>query len=145
MIVIYGTLVWNNDICRLFFHFFKILIFWVVMGGKRAKTRLKWQNNLLYHSPYLSNRTSYDHHLWYTSVKGWYLQAFFHFSKILIFQVVSGVKGQKMAQNDKKFCLSHFILQEPYIIWLSFMVHLCKMMISPGLLSFFQNFDFLGF
>ena len=28
----------------------------------------------------------------------------FHFFKILIFQVVRRVKGQKMAQNDKKLC-----------------------------------------
>ena len=41
------------------------------------------------------------------------------------------VKGQKTNQNDKKFCLSCSISQEPYIIWLSFMVHLCKMTISP--------------
>ena len=27
-----------------------------------------------------------------------------------------GVKGQKMAQNDKKFCLSHSIAQEPHMI-----------------------------
>ena len=41
---------------------------------------------------------------------------FFQFFKILIFRVDRGVKGQKMAQNDKKFCLSHLIFQEPYII-----------------------------
>ena len=34
---------------------------------------------------------------------------FFRFFKILIFWVVSGVKGQRMVQNDKTFCLSHFI------------------------------------
>ena len=27
-----------------------------------------------------------------------------------------GLKGQKMAQNDKKFCLSHSVSQELYII-----------------------------
>ena len=32
------------------------------------------------------------------------------------FWVVSGVKGQRMVQNDKKFCLSHFISQGPCII-----------------------------
>ena len=37
MIVIYGILVWNNDISRHFFHFFKILIFWVVKGLKGQK------------------------------------------------------------------------------------------------------------
>ena len=40
----------------------------------------------------------------------------FHFFKNLFFWVVNGVKGQKMAQNDKKNCLLHFISQEPYII-----------------------------
>ena len=39
------------------------------------------------------------------------IQAFFQIFKILIFWVVSGVKVQKMAQNDKKFCLSCFISQ----------------------------------
>ena len=33
----------------------------------------------------------------------------FFFFLILIFQVVSGVKGQKMTKNDKKFCQSHLI------------------------------------
>ena len=44
--------------------------------------------------------------------------------KILIFRVVKGLKVQKMAQNDKNFCLSHIVIQEPYIIWSSFMVHM---------------------
>ena len=61
---------------------------------------------------------------------------FFHFLKILIFWVVSVEQGQKMAQNDKKLHLLRFISQEPYIKWLSFMVHLCEMMISPGFFFF---------
>ena len=36
------------------------------------------------------------------------------------------VKGQKIAQNDKKLCLPHLISQEPYIIWSSFVVQKCK-------------------
>ena len=43
------------------------------------------------------------------------LDAFFFF-KVLIFQTVRGVKGQKMAQNDKKICLSHSASQELYLI-----------------------------
>ena len=50
---------------------------------------------------------------------------------------------QKTVQNDKKFCLSGFISQEPYIIWSSFMVHMCKMIISPGF--FFQFFKIVIF
>ena len=66
----------------------------------------------------------------------------------LFWQIASGVKGQKIAQNDKKFPLSHSVSQESYMIWLSFLVHMYKMMISSAVLfffSFFQNFDFLGF
>ena len=59
IIVIYGTLVGNDDFSRRFFHFFKILILWVVRGEE----------------------------------------------------------GQKMAQNEKNFCLSGSISQEPYIFF----------------------------
>ena len=65
-----------------------------------------------------------------------FLLFFFHFFNILIFQVVSGVKGKKMTQKDKKFSLLHSISQELYIIWLSFLVHIFKMIISPCILIF---------
>ena len=52
--------------------------------------------------------------------------AFFHYFNIFIFQVVRGVEGQKMTQNDKKLCLSHSGSQEPYITWLWFLVYMCK-------------------
>ena len=68
----------------------------------------------------------------------------FHFFKILILGVVSGIKGQKVIQNDKKNCLSRCISQEPYIIWFSFMVHLCKMIIFPRVFFFFSKFWFSG-
>ena len=38
---------------------------------------------------------------------------FFIFSKFFIFQAVNVLKGQKMAQNDKKLCLLQSI--SPYI------------------------------
>ena len=69
---------------------------------------------------------------------------FFYFFKTLIFQVVRRVKGQKMAQNDKKLCLSCLISQEPYIIWSSFMVHMCNRIISPGFFKIYSKFLFLG-
>ena len=37
-----------------------------------------------------------------------------------------------MVQNEKRFCLLNSIFQEPYIIWLPFMVDKCKMIISAG-------------
>ena len=63
----------------------------------------------------------------------------FYFSKILIFWVVRRVKGQKMAENDIKN-LSHSMSQELYFIWLWFLVHMCKVMISPAF--FFPFFSF---
>ena len=46
--------------------------------------------------------------------------------------VIGGVKGQKMVENGKKLCLLHSISQEPYYIWLSFMVQMCKVIIFQG-------------
>ena len=66
----------------------------------------------------------------------WYLHVCCSFSKVLIFWVHRGVTGQKMVQNDKNFSLLCLIFQESYIIWLSFMVQMCKI-ISPGV---FFNF-----
>ena len=57
--------------------------------------------------------------------------------------VVIRVKGQKMASNDKKLCLLCSVSQEPYIIWLSFMVHMCKTIITAGV--FFPFFRILIF
>ena len=86
-------------------------------------------NNYICHAPYFRNSIAYDHDFWYTCVKWYHIisyciiryhisRCFFHFFKILIFWIVNGIKGQKMAQNDKKFCLSCFISQELYIIWI---------------------------
>ena len=127
-----------------YFYFFLNLVFQAVTGVKRQKI-VQNEKRKLYPSRSTSQEqyVAYDHDFWCICVKWWYLQLFFRFFNILIFQVVSGVKGQKMAQNDKKFCLSRFISQEPYILWLSFMVHLCKMMISPGI--FFISLKFLFF
>ena len=69
---------------------------------------------------------------------------FLNFFKISIFQVVRGLKGQSMAQNDKKVCPSHSISQKPYIIWSSFMVHMCKMIIYLSVFLIFSNFWFFS-
>ena len=99
------------------------------------------RNNSVCHAPYLRNHISYNCHLWYTSVEWCFFQCFCHFSKFWFF--VFCVKGQKMTQNDKKFGLSSFMYQEPYLIWLLFVVHKCKMMISLGV--FFHFFKILIF
>ena len=61
---------------------------------------------------------------------------FFHFLKILIFWFASGIKGQKMTQNDKSFCLLHLISQESL-----FIVHMRK---RKYLFIFFPIFNFWG-
>ena len=50
----------------------------------------------------------------------------FHFLKVLFFGVVRKVKGQKIAQNDKKLSVRCTLSQEPCITWSSFMVHVWK-------------------
>ena len=95
--------------------------------------------------PHLRNSIAYDHDFWYTCIKQWYLQVFlFVFSKFWFSRLLGDVKGQKMAQNNKNCCLMRFISEESYIIWLSFMVDMCKMIISLGLFSVFESFDFPG-
>ena len=120
-----------------FFSFFQSFDFWDCYGGKRTKNSPKWQNSVCC-TWYLRNNTSCNCHLWYTSIK-WYLQVFLFF-KILILGVVWRVKGQKMAQNDKKLCPLHFKSQEPYMIWSWFRIHMCKRIMSPGGFYIFSQF-----
>ena len=57
----------------------------------------------------------------------------------------SQLLGGKMAQNGKKFCLSHSVSQELYLIWLWFLLHFCKIMISPAIFFMFSKFWFFRF
>ena len=69
------------------------------------------------------------------------------FSKFWFFELwrgVGGVKGPKMVQNKKKFCLWHSISQESYIIWFLFMVLMCKMIIFSGFFFIFSKVWFSG-
>ena len=97
---------------------------------------------------YFKNHTSYDLYLWYTCMHKRIISRHFFsfFSKFWYSRSLGGeLNGQKMVQNDKIFCLSHSVPQEPYIIWLWFLVHMCKMMIPPVNFFIFQNFNFCGF
>ena len=100
-------------------------------------------NNYIWHMSYLRNSIAYDHGFCYTCIKWWSVQVCFN---IFIFWAVMGVKGQKMAQDDEKLCLFYLMPQEPYIIWLSYIADLCKMMISSGVFFFFifSKFWFFG-
>ena len=91
-------------------------------------------NNYIHHMSYLRNSVAYGYDFWYSCVKWWYLPVFFfHFLIFSFFGTVrrgGGSKGKKYPKMTKKICLFYLISQEPYVIWFSFMVHLCKMMIS---------------
>ena len=94
------------------------------------------------HALYLRNSAACDHDFWYICVKWWFLQEFFSFCEKLDFLSCYLGKKAKMAQNDKKFCLSRFISRKPYIMQLPFIVHLCKMIISRHF--FFHIFKILN-
>ena len=99
------------------------------------------KNNYICHMRYLKNSIAYNHEFWDNCVKWWYIQVFYLFFEIFIFQAVRWVKGQKTAQNEKyKLHVSRIISQEQYSIWSWFLVYLCKIMISPGSLSIFFVF-----
>ena len=137
----YDCHLWYTCVKWALFHFFKILIFLVVMG-KKGKKQSQMTKNYVCLAQYPRNHTSYDYHLWFGVLNDNIFKCFFHFFKTLIFQVVRRVKRKKMAQNDLKLCLSRLISQELYIIRSSFMVRMCNRIISPGFFTFVPNFYF---
>ena len=149
MIIIFGTFVSNDDISRHFFHFFEIFIFHAV---RRVKGQKMVQNDKklcllcpISQEPYITWLSFMVHMCKIISPAGFVFFLFFHFFyflKILIFQIVRGVKRQKTVQNNKKICPSHFTSLKPFIIWMPFMVHMCKMMISPYVFFIFSKFWF---
>ena len=111
---------------------------------------MAWNDNYVCCTPYLSNHTSHDHVFCYTSWKWWHLQRFFSFFLILVFLIVRGGEGGgggNRAENGPKWekILSHSVSRELYLIWLCFLEHMCKMMISPAIFSLFSKVWFFGF
>ena len=69
---------------------------------------------------------------------------FLHFFEIFVFGVISGVKEQKMAQNDKKLCLSRSVFRNRKSYDCHFW-YTWVMMISPAIVFIFSKFWFFGF
>ena len=96
-------------------------------------------------TPYLSKHTSYDcvvllHKFkMMTSPDAIFISLKCWFWRLL---EEEGVKGAKNGLKWQKI-LSHFVSQELYLIWLWFLLHMCKMMISPAI--FFHFFKSLIF
>ena len=109
-------------------HFFKILIFWVVMEVKGQKCS-KMTKSFVCCTPYLKNHTSYDCIVIYgkhLSNDNIFKCFFFHFSFLF-----SGSIGKK--QSIMINCLSHSISQENHTSYdCDFWCTCVKMMISPA-------------
>ena len=82
---------------QAFFFFFKILIFWVVSGGKEQKMGPNDKN--LSFMLYISGTIHYM--IWYPRVK--YLQVVLSFSKFWFFMLLGGSKGKKWSKMSKSF------------------------------------------
>ena len=131
----------------MFFSMLKLWFFRLLRGWKGTKLP-KMAKISVCHTLYFRNHISYDLHLWYTCMYKMIISPgifFIFFFKTLIFRIIRDVgrgveKGQNMAHNDKKSCLSHSVSQEPYIRYHCFW-YTCKMMMAPANFFIFQNFD----
>ena len=112
-------------VCPGVFFNFKIMFF----RGLKDKKWPKMTKSSICGTLYFRNHISNDLHLSYT---------YMYERLILIFRIISGVKGQKMARNDKKFSLYHSIPQEPYIIWLWFGYTCVKWWYIQQIFSYFK-------
>ena len=86
-------------------------LFSALSGEWKTKKWTKMTKTSVCRVIYFRNHISFDLHLCYKCVKGLYLQVFFSFLKILIFWIIKGVKGQKMAQSltKKSVCLTLYL------------------------------------
>ena len=117
------------------------MIFWAGKGGgggKRAKNGQKWEKiqSVVHHISGSSHQmvVILGTHVYNDDIS----RCIFQFFKIFIFRVVrgSGVKEEKMAHNNKNFCVSYVC---------GFWYMSIKWWYLQQFSSFFQNSDFLGF
>ena len=100
--------------------------------------------NYICHALYLRNSSIWSWFLVYWCKMMISPGVFFIFSKFWFTESIEGKMAKTTIQNDKKFCLLRSISQEPCIVWLSFMVLMFKMTISPDVFSVLHNFDLFG-
>ena len=107
------------------------------------------KNNYICHVPYLRNSIAYDHNLCYLLSNDDTCRCFFSvFSKFWFFELLWGKCIKKRVQNNKKFCVMLHISRTITLYGyyrLLFMVHFCKMIISPSVSFIFHFFEILIF
>ena len=106
MIFRYGTHVQSDNISRHYFHFFKILIFWVLREVKGQKT--VQNDKKLCVVLHISGTMHYVIVIYGTCVK-WYLQVFSSMFQKFDFPVCQGVKRQKCVLPYISGTLYHMI------------------------------------
>ena len=83
VIMNFHTLVLNDDIPRLFLHFFQVFTFWAVSEVKGKIIAQNENNNYIRHEPYLRNCIAYGHDFCYSCINWWYfwrlLSCFWYF------------------------------------------------------------------
>ena len=141
---LFDLYLWYTCVCKriispgvfFFFFIFSKFLLSELLGGYKGKKWPKTAKSFVCGTLYLKKHTPYDHDFWYT----WKMMispgGFFHFFKILIFGFFREVKGQKITQNEKI---------PSYIIWLWFLVHMCKMISPAFFFHFFKILIFWGF
>ena len=131
----------------MFLYFFFKCWFWGSIVGQKSK---KWsemtKNYVCASTPYLSKHTSYYRVFCCTSLKWWHLQMLFSFLQNFGFLCCQGggAKRQKMAQNDKKFCLTSY-LRNCTSYDCGFWYTCVKWWYLQQIFSVFQKSDFSGF
>ena len=136
-------------LCSFFiFQFFQqfFQIFWVVrVEGGGVKMVKMAQNYKILSVVFYISRTV--HHIW-LSIMIHICKVIispdicFHFFKKKFFLLVRRIKRQKMAQNYKILSVVFYISRTVHHIWLSIMIHICKMIISPGIFFIFSKILF---
>ena len=119
--------------------------FWLfgLLGELKGKKQSRMTKNTVCRTPYLTNRTSHDWHLWCKCVKWWHLQVFFSISKFWFSSLSGGWKGKKWHKMTKIFvCCTLYFRNH---IWSSFMVHMYayKDKMSSHFFHFFYTSDYL--
>ena len=116
--VSYDCHLWYKSVkwyLSVFFSFIPNFDFLGCWWGKRAKNVPKWQkiiSVMLHISGTIHHMVIYATLVWNGVTSRCLFFSFF--LKMLIFWVVSGLKGQKLVENETKFCLSCSISQEQY-------------------------------